>query len=72
MVMIQGKPRRILLAVLFAFLLTSCLHRAVAHAQMIPTPEVCKNTGPGDFEWWINLCFNYPTATPYRQFLVRF
>lgn len=57
---VSHRPRRFVL-VLLALVLVGLFVRQ-ATAQMIPTPEVCKRTTPADWEWWENLCWNYPTA----------
>ena len=65
---IQGKPRRFVLAILVSLLLALFVREAVA--QHIPTPAICKTTTPADWEWWENWCWNYPAAVQ-PPFLVR-
>lgn len=39
-----------------------CAALSSVHAQvMIPTPPICKTTGPGDWEWWLHGCWQYPS-----------
>jgi hypothetical protein len=66
---IQGKARRYVLGLLVALLIGLFVREAVA--QHIPTPEACKNSTPSDWEWWENMCWNYPSAAPHRGILVR-
>lgn len=36
---------------------------ASASAQIhVPTPSICKDTGPGDWEWWLSGCWQFPAA----------
>jgi hypothetical protein len=69
---IQGKARRFVLGMLIALLLTLFVREAVA--QMIPTPQVCRETTPADWAWWENWCWNYPASggsLMHSGFLVR-
>jgi hypothetical protein len=61
----QARIRKAVIALLVVLLVGAFIREAVA--QMIPTPEVCKRTGPSDWEWWENWCWNYPSAAGYPQ-----
>ena len=59
--MIQGKPRRYVLALLVAVVVA--MFARAAFAQAIPTPEACKRSTPSDWEWWEHMCWNYPSES---------
>jgi hypothetical protein len=68
---VHGKARRFVVGILIAVLVAMFVSKA--HAQLIPTPEICKTTSPDDWAWWYHMCWNYPTASgayPQRGFLL--
>lgn len=68
---IQGKARRVFLGLLAALLIGLFVREAVA--QMVATPQVCRETTSSDWAWWKNGCWNYPAAPdqPFTGFVVR-
>lgn len=67
---VQGKSRRWAVIVLACVLVALFVREA--YAQHIPTPEICKSVGPGDWEYWANGCWQFPSSQPaFRGFVIR-
>jgi hypothetical protein len=69
--MVIQARKRFVVAFVVAVMLALFVREATA--QVIATPEACKNSTPSDWAWWENLCWNYPSAMPamHRGFVIR-